>query len=482
MKKDRSKWIELLKDNNNAESQFLYSVIKDVCLYSAYHLDEVGESCRDIDWAMRWGFGWENGVFELWQDSGVEKTLNLFMEKTKNDRIIGWVRKTKEFYNENGAYSPSEESYKDNSNHKVYDKQLYRPTLLGEKKEEYQNIIFENDSARFFEEEDGVTVFSFKTKLNTLNLESIYSLRKAIRIAEEDFKAMIIWQEKTPFSAGANLYEIVAGAKLGMIDHQNLYTKIKQKVWHLLQPNLPSVDNLIPINEVIELLQETLMELKHSNIPTIAAIDGLAIGGGCEMLLHCNRRVATTESYIGLVEMGVGLLPAGGGSKEMAIRASVHPNRFEKLAQYFEQIAMAKVSSSALDAIEMDYLGDKDIIVAQKLELLYFAKQQARQMIDQHYRPEGIDAMFKVVGTTGKANILAQLTNMKAGKYISEHDYLIAEKMADVLCGSTNGDNVKVGNQYLLNLEKEHFIELLKEEKTQDRIEHMLIKHKPLRN
>ena len=482
LKTDSSLWIAKLRANQHPQSQFLYSVIKDTCLYSAYHLQTIAISTRDIDWALRWGFGWEVGIFELWQANGIQSSLNLFLEDDPAMSLPPWINNLSSFYTDDGAYSPSENKFIPYSNHPVYDRQLYRPSLMGERQNRQEQIIFENDSVKFFHENDGITVFSLKTKLHTLNLEMIESLQQAIKISEQEFKAMILWQDSAPFCAGANLYEIVAGAKLGMIDHQNLYTKFKKKAWQLFKPNLPNIDDLRPINEVIELLQKTLMSLKYSKIPTIAAVEGLALGGGCELLMHCNRRVAHTESYIGLVEMGVGLIPAGGGCKEMARRAAAKKDSFTALSQYFEQIGLAKVSKSARLAVDMGYLDQQDVIVAQRLELLYFAKMQAQIMIDGQYRPEDLYQTFKVGGVTAKANILAQLTNMKVGGFISEHDELIAQKIADALCGSELDANTVVDSQYLLDLEKAHFIELLKLQKTQDRIEHMLIKHKLLRN
>jgi 3-hydroxyacyl-CoA dehydrogenase len=482
LKTDISCWITALRSNQHPQSQFLYSVIKDTCLYGAYHLQTIAHSTRDIDWALHWGFGWEVGIFELWQANGVQASLALFLQDDADVSIPNWINGVTDFYTDKGAYSPSEDDYTPYSKHAVYDRQLHRPTLIGESKHGQGVTIFENDSVKFFHENDGIAIFSLKTKLHTLNLEVIDSLKQAIAISEQEFKAMIIWQDSTPFCAGANLYEIVAGAKLGMIDRQNLYTKFKKKAWQLLKPKLPNIDNLKPINEVIELLQRVLMSLKYSKIPIVAAVEGMALGGGCEMMLHCDRRVVHAESYIGLVEIGVGLLPAGGGCKEMARRAAKHKDLFPTLAQYFEQIGLAKVSESAQLAVDMGYLDQQDVIVVQRLELLYFAKQQAQIMIDEQYRPEDASQTFKVGGATAKANILAQLTNMRTGDFISEHDDFIARKIADVLCGGEVDANTEVENQYLLDLEKKHFIELLKLEKTQDRIEHMLIKHKPLRN
>lgn len=482
LKKDTSKQLSLFKNNEHPQAQFLYSVIKDTCLYSAYHLQAIAHSTRDIDWALHWGFGWEVGIFEFWQANNVKQSLALFLDDDEKITTPDWLNDVANFYTDEGAYSPSEKSFVAYSDHAVYLRQLYRPTLMGEQANNKGQTIFENDSVRFFHEEDGFAIFSLKTKLHTLNLEVINSLIRAIEIAEQGFKAMILWQDSAPFCAGANLYEIVAGAKLGMIEHQNLISSFKKKAWQMLKPNLPSIENLKPINEVVGLLQQALMALKYSNIPTIAAVEGMALGGGCEMMLHCNSRVAHAESYIGLVEIGVGLLPAGGGCKEMARRAAKHEDMFPVLAKYFEQIGMAKVSKSAMNAIEMGYLDENDLIVAQRLELLYFAKQKAQLMIDQNYRAEDQSQTFKVGGATAKANMLAQLTNMKTGEFISEHDDLIAQKIADVICGGELEPESEVDSQYLLDLEKMHFIELLKEDKTQDRIEHMLIKHKPLRN
>ncbi|WP_428095596.1 3-hydroxyacyl-CoA dehydrogenase/enoyl-CoA hydratase family protein [Candidatus Thioglobus sp.] len=482
LKKDLSKQLALLKINPHPQAQFIFSVIKDTCLYSAYHLQSIGHSVRDIDWALHWGFGWEVGIFEYWQSNDIKESLALFLADDKSTNLPNWLDDTTHFYTKDGAYSPIEKSYLDYSKHAIYKRQIYRPSLIGEQTKKQTQVIFENDSVKFFHENDGISIFSLKTKLHTLNLEVINSLIKAIEISEKEFKAMIIWQDAAPFCAGANLYEIIVGAKLGMIEHKNLITSFKKKAWQLIKPKLPDIDNLKPINEIIELLQHALMLLKYSKIPTVAAVEGMVLGGGCELILHCDSRVVHTESYIGLVEIGVGLLPAGGGCKEMARRAAKHPDRFTALAQYFEQIGMAKVSKSAKQALDMGYLDVDDLIISQRLELLYFAKQKARLLIDQNYRPEDQNQTFKIGGATAKANILAQLVNMKTAEFISEHDYLIAQKIADVICGGELAPDTEVNAQYLLALEKKHFIELLKKDKTQARIEHMLIKNKALRN
>ena len=353
---------------------------------------------------------------------------------------------------------------------------------MGEAERDQGTTILENDSARLWHQNDGIAIFSLKSKMHTLNLEAVQALQESIDIAEKDYQALVVWQEDAPFSAGANLYEIFAAAKLGQIETTSIMSKVKQKLWQTFQSNLPKVDHLPSILEILDVFQKTLMRLKYSHIPTVAAIQGLAMGGGCELLIHCDRRVVARESYIGLVEAGVGLLPAGGGCKEMARRAAAHGDFFPTLAKHFEQVGMAKVATSAEEAQFMGYLTEQDVILAQPLELLYEAKRQAKQLVHRHYRPENEQAKFQVGGTTAKANIMAQITNLQAGHFISEHDALIGERIAEVMTGGGVAPGTLVTSQYLLDLEREHFADLLRTELTQARIEYMLKHHKPLRN
>lgn len=482
LKQDIGIQISQLKNNTHPQAQFLYALLRDTMLYSAYHLETIAHSTRDIDWALHWGFGWDLGLFEYWQANNVQKTLSLFQQQDSNINPAHWLNHCQYFYQQQGAYSPAEKKYLPYLNLAIYKTQLLRPTLLAEPTENNAVVAFENPSCRCWHQQDGMLIFSIKTKLHTLNLEVIQSLETAISLAEAEFSGLIIWQNQAPFCAGANLYEILAGAKLGLFEHRSIISSIKQKAWHLLKPNLPNVENILPIAQMITLLQDTLMHLKHSRVPSIAAVEGLAIGGGCELLLHCDRVVAAQESYIGLVEAGVGLLPSGGGCKEMALRASKQGGDFEIIAQYFQQIALGKISTSAQEARTMGYLQEFDVIISQPLELLYHAKKQVQQLLKQHYRPSNADSLIAVSGLDAKANILAQLTNMSMGHFISDYDYFMAEKIADTLCGGELETMTKVDAKYLLKLERQSFIDLVKQQKTQDRIEHMLIKHKPLRN
>lgn len=482
LKGDIAEQLPLLKHNNHPQAQFVYAVLKDTALYASYHLQAIGHSTRDIDWSLHWGFGWEIGIFEYWQAFGMRQGLTLFGEDSQETYIAPWLKDCVHFYTEAGAWVPQDKQFVPYANLPTYQTQLCRPTLLGEMPKDLGETVFENAAVRCWHQGDGLLIFSMKTQLHTLNLAVIQSLSHAIDKAERGFKGLIIWQSKPPFSAGADLYEIVAGAKLGMIEGESLLSGVKQKAWSLLKPNLPNVEHLLPINEVIKLLQNTLMRLKYSPIPVVAAVQGLALGGGCELLLHCDRVVAATESYIGLVEMGVGLLPSGGGCKEMARRASVQGASFKLLAQYFEQIALASVSSSAEHARQMGYLQNTDVIIAQPLALLYNAKIQLQTLLAQHYRPPNPKTLIKVGGRGAKANILTQLTNMRTGHYISDYDYIIAQKIADTICGGEVDAGTQLHSDYLLDLERRHFLALLKHKNTQQRIEHMLTKHKPLRN
>jgi 3-hydroxyacyl-CoA dehydrogenase len=263
-----------------------------------------------------------------------------------------------------------------------------------------------------------------------------------------------------------------------------LSSKAKKKAFEVMHPELPKLGKLYSIKKTIRMLQDLLMRLKHGKILTIAAVDGLALGGGCELLLHCNRVVASMNSFIGLVEVGIGGIPAGCGSKEMALRAYLNKESddiFPLLSKHFEQIAMAKVSASALEAKEMGYLKNEDVIIANPNELLYVAKQQAIAMLESGFRSP-LDDTFKVVGKAGYANIMAQVANLFEGNFMSEHDKYCISSLAKVMTGSLVEENTLVNSKMLLDLEQKYFVELLGTQKTQDRIEFMLRNSKPLRN
>ncbi|UCD67792.1 MAG: enoyl-CoA hydratase/isomerase family protein, partial [Betaproteobacteria bacterium] len=231
--------------------------------------------------------------------------------------------------------------------------------------------------------------------------------------------------------------------------------------------------------------QETNLALRYSMVPTVAAVDGMALGGGCEIIMHCDRAVASLESYIGLVEVGVGLIPAAGGCKELALRAAGEAkggDLFPFIRRYFENVATAQVGRSAEHARELGFLRDRDAVVINRFELLYVAKQQLNARYESGYRPPLRAARIPVAGRGAIATLKMGMQNMLAGDYVSDHDYLIGSKLAHVICGGDIDQGSLVDEQWFLDLEREAFIELLSTEKTQARVEHMLKTGKPLRN
>ena len=495
---------KILKENGNIENsllalskcddpqaQFLWSVHRDVFHYACYQLEHVAETVRCVDLALKSGFAWQRGIFEQVQLTGwseVRDSLNVDINNgtaLSSESLPSWVLDKSFVYSDEGAYDPNKNQYTPRSSHPVYDRQLFKPLLKGEKQHQ-QEILLDGESTKLVNIGDGVASISFKTKMNVLSSSVLTELPKCLDFLEDNgFNALIFKQEQEHFCAGANLYEIISAIKLGLLEKDpGVTSKAKKKAFELMHPELPKLGKLYSIKKIVAMLQELFMRLKHGKILTIAAVDGLALGGGCELLLHCNKVVASMNSYIGLVEVGIGALPAGCGSKEMTLRAFTNKESddiFPLLSKYFEQIAMAKVSASALEAKEMGYLKADDVIIANPNELLYVAKQQALALLDSGFKSP-LDSTFKVVGKAGYANIMAQVTNLHEGHFISEHDNYIVTHLAKVMTGSKVEENTTVNSQMILDLERKYFIKLLSTKKTQDRIEYMLRNSKPLRN
>ena len=495
---------KILKENGNIENsllalskcddpqaQFLWSVHRDVFHYACYQLEHVAETVRCVDLALKSGFAWQRGIFEQVQITGwseVRDSLNMDINNgaaLSSESLPSWVLDKSFVYSDEGAYDPNKNQYTPRSSHPVYDRQLFKPLLKGEKQHQ-QDILLDGESTKLVDIGDGVASISFKTKMNVLSSSVLTELPKCLDFLEDNgFNALIFKQEQEHFCAGANLYEIISAIKLGLLEKDpGVTSKAKKKAFELMHPELPKLGKLYSIKKIVAMLQELFMRLKHGKILTIAAVDGLALGGGCELLLHCNKVVASMNSYIGLVEVGIGALPAGCGSKEMTLRAYTNKETddiFPLLSKYFEQIAMAKVSASALEAKEMGYLKADDVIIANPNELLYVAKQQALALLDSGFKSP-LDSTFKVVGKAGYANVMAQVANLHEGHFISEHDNYIVTHLAKVMTGSKVEENTTVNSQMILDLERKYFIKLLSTKKTQDRIEYTLRNGKPLRN
>jgi 3-hydroxyacyl-CoA dehydrogenase len=282
-------------------------------------------------------------------------------------------------------------------------------------------------------------------------------LNRAIDVAEERFKGLVIWQSDPPFSVGANLESLRPALQAG---------------------------NWQRIEEIIALFQKTSMRLRYSRIPTVAATQGYVFGGGCEFMMHCDRAVAALESYVGLVEAGVGLLPGGGGCKEFALRAARESKGdvFAALKDYYMLVATAKAATSAIEAQELGYLRASDLVLFNPAELLHVAKHQALALSDAGYRPPLPGRRFQVAGRTGTASIKGLLANMLEGHFISEYDFEIGARIAEVMTGGDVEPGTEVDEEWLLALERKHFLALLKNPKTQERIAHTLATGKPLRN
>lgn len=453
-----------LKNSEHQQAQFLWATLRDLFLYSAYHLESIAHNVRDIDLAMRWGFGWKLGPFETWQLADWQAINEMIVEDIANKQTMAdvnlpeWASELKDGpYNTEGAFSPSAKQFQPRSVLPVYQKQLFPEQVLGESCDAGETV-FENESIRAWTSGDDILIVGFKTKANTISMGVLDGLLEAIRIAEQSYQGLVLWNPNgANFSYGADLSSIGTDVSEGKYD---------------------------AIERVLERFQNVSMRLKHSMIPTVIALRGMTLGGGCELALHCDRIVAATESYIGLVEAGVGLLPAGGGCKEMARRAAVmatHDDLDKYIADIFNVIAMAKVSGSAQEATKLGFLQTSDVIVFNSDEILYVAKQHIHALANSNYRPP-IAEKFPVAGIAGIANRQLLLENMKAGRFISEYDNAIGVQIANVLCGGSVDRQSIVDSNWMLRLERKHFIELIKNEKTQARIAHTLKTGKPLRN
>ena len=385
--------------------------------------------------------------------------------------------------------------YQPRSRLPVYRRQLFPDRLHGEPVH-YGETIFETDDMRLWHTGDDIAILSFKTKMHTISNEVLDGILRAISEAEAHCSALILWQTEAPFSAGANLLQLMQGVQeSGDAPPAGLLDKFKgaaQRVKYTLAGGgglgeiVNAATGQVPhVEDVVAKFQQVSLRLRYAQVPTIAAVYGLALGGGCEFSIHCTRIVAALESYIGLVEVGVGLLPAGGGCKEMALRAANEARGgdiFPFLKRYFQNIAMGEVAKSAELAREMGYLRQSDRIVMNQYELLHVAKQEACALTATAYRPPLQPRQISVAGRPGIATLKAAMVNLLEGGFISEHDYNIGCRIAETMCGGDVEAGSLVDEQWLLDLERPHFMQLLATDKTRARVERMLKNGKPLRN
>lgn len=443
-----------LQENNSNEAQFFYAILRDLFQYTAYHAKTISDNVRDIDIAMRCGFGWQQGIFETWQNIGWEQVTQCINKDVSNKKTLvsgalpEWVARISAAYQENRAYAPAGSKWQDIT---MNPRQPY-PLQIGSSKIKFP-IIFENKSAEVYQYQKAL-VISFKTKLCTINDQVLDALNQALILAEQNAMGLIIWQKDSDnFSAGADLLTMATKFELG---------------------------GVVSLELILKQFQDTMLRIRYAKVPVVTAVRGYVFGGGCELMMHSHKTVAALESYIGLVEVGVGLIPGAGGSKEMAYRASFSQNPEIILQKYFKQIAMADVAKGAYQAKAMGYLREDDVIIMNPFELLFVAYQQLSVMSEQPFvarRPE----LFKVQGKAAWANIMAAIANLRAGNFATEYDAIIAEKLANVMTGGNIEPN-DVDEQWLLHLEREAFLSLAIDYRSQARIMHMMKTSKPLRN
>lgn len=426
--------------------------------YVQNRIPEITDELYKIDDAMKAGFGWEHGPFQIWDAVGIQKGIDLM--KAEGLDVALWVTDMiasggESFYSiKDGATQVYAASAKAHIKKPGQDSFIILDNIRK------QTEVFSNTGVSVQDLGDGILNVEFCSKMNSIDGDVLAGVNKAIDMAENDFDGLVIGNQGTNFSVGANI---------GMI----FMFAVEQEYDEL--------------NAAVKYFQDTCMRLRYSAIPTVVAPHGMTLGGGCEMTLHADRVVAAAESYIGLVEFGVGVIPGGGGSKEMALRAA---DKFDKgdvqlnvLQEHFLTIGMAKVSTSAHEAYDLNILKHgKDIVVVNRDRQIATAKAVARQMADQGYTQPVKRNDVLVLGKQALGMFLVGTDSMEASNYISEHDKKIANKLAYVMAGGDLSEPTRVSEQYLLDLEREAFLSLATERKTLERIQHMLQKGKPLRN
>ncbi len=403
-----------LKDNPLPEAQFLYHLFTDFFAYAGKYLDEISGSTLEVDRALKFGFGWKQGIFELWRE------LELVNYPKDRDQTP---------------------------------QHLTLPVYVRQKVPANPKIVYENEGAYAWEHE-GALVISFKTKLGTIGDPVLEALNQARELAEKSYKGLIIWQKgQENFSAGADLMNLAGKFMLG---------------------------GVAAVDETLSLFQKTVLSMRYAKVPVVAAVRGYVLGGGCELTMHSHRAVAALETYMGLVEVSVGIIPGASGTKEMALRASQSQNPQASLLQYFKQIGMAEAAKSAYQAKEMGYLRESDVIIMNPNELLFVAVQELNALAVKPFVPVRQE-LIPAQGLPAYGNMMGMIENLKVGHFASEYDAHIASRLAHVICGG-GVDPQTVDADWFLRLEREIFLDLVQHEKTQARVQYMLETGKPLRN
>ncbi|WP_295377338.1 3-hydroxyacyl-CoA dehydrogenase/enoyl-CoA hydratase family protein [uncultured Pseudacidovorax sp.] len=478
LKKPAGQRLKLLRESEGPQGQFLWAILRDGFHYAALHLADIAESARDVDLAMRWGFGMKQGPFELWQEAGWSQVAQWIQEDIDAGKALakaplpkwvfdGPVAEAGGVHTPEGSWSAAEQRFVPERRLPVHARQLFPESVLGsgaKRAEESGTTISDEGDVRVWTLDrpgyEGVLIASIHSKMNAISPDVAEALAEAVALAEREYQGLVIWSPSDKFSVGADL-----------------------------QAMLPAfvVAGVGAIEGAEQALQDVMLRIRYANVPVVSAVRGMALGGGCELAVHSARRVAAMESYIGLVEVGVGLVPGAGGLTYIARRAaenaaaSTGTDLLPFLTEGFTAAAMAKVGTSALESKKLGYLVEGDVIVPHKDELLHVAIGQVKAMSDAGWRPP-LKKPFRVAGRSGAATIKGQLVNMRDGGFISAHDFHIASLIAHVVTGGDVDPGTLVTEEYLMRLEREAFCALVQHPKTQERIMGMLSTGKPVRN
>jgi 3-hydroxyacyl-CoA dehydrogenase len=474
LKKPAGERLKLLRNSTGPQGQFLWAILRNSFHYAAVHLATIADTARDVDQAMRWGFGMKQGPFELWQEAGWLEVAKMVQEDIDAGKALSkaplpaWVFKGSVadaggVHTPQGSWNPSSGRFEPRRELPVYQRQPFPELLLGEAGPRFADAgttIEETDSIRLWTLDNEVLIASIKTKMHAISPEVCEGLMQAVELAESQYQGLVVWSGDEPFSVGADL-----------------------------QARLPAflAVGVAAIEDAEGFMQQTMLRLRYASVPVISAIRGMALGGGCELAVYSSKRVAHMESYIGLVEVGVGLIPGAGGLTYIARRAaenaatSTGKDLLPFLTEGFTAAAMAKVGTSAIESRSIGYLLESDLIVPHKDELLFVALNEAKAMFRAGYRAPH-KRLFPVAGRSGKATVMGQLVNMRDGGFISQHDFHIATLIANVVTGGDVDPGTLVSEEYLMTLERQAFCALITNPKTQERILGMLNTGKPVRN
>ena len=474
LKKPAAERLKLLRDSEGAQGQFLWATLRNSFHYAAVHLASIADNARDVDFCMRWGFGMKQGPFELWQEAGWIEVANMVKADIDAGKALcnaplpdwvfnGPVAEAGGVHTSAGSWNPTTNQFVPLRSLPVYARQHFPESVLGSNAPSAATAgktIHEDSAIRLWTLDDEVLIASIKTKMHAIGTGVVEGLEKGVDLAETDYKGLVIWSNDEMFSAGADLQSMLPAFMMGGVK---------------------------AIDAAEAEMQRVMLKLRYANIPVVSAMRGIALGGGCELAVYSSKRVAAMETYVGLVEVGVGLVPGAGGLTYLARRAaenaaaSTGKDLVPFLTEGFTAAAMAKVGTSALESRKLGYLLDSDVIVPHKDELLFVAINEAKAMFNSGYRAPH-KRQFAVAGRSGLATIKGSLINMSEGGFISAHDNHIATLIADVLCGGDVDAGSMVTEEYLMTLERKAFCSLLNHPKTQERVMGMMSTGKPVRN